>query len=213
MEQSHSKVLFSMLGTISKMKNMELTPEIFKIWLMALDPYPFEKIRKAFNRFINTESRMPMPADIINIIRGSEKDRALAALIKVDRAIRTHGAYATVVFDDPGITAVIKELGGWIHLCGLTEAELIWWRKDFRERYELGIRGELKETEEQTSPKLPGLFELSNMEAGYPPPPPVLIGDREKCRRLIESEEREATRVRSLVKSAFSQGALKEMPR
>ncbi|MHB8368948.1 MAG: hypothetical protein ACYDBP_04545 [Leptospirales bacterium] len=60
---------------------------------------------------------------------------------------------------------------------------------------------------------LPGLFELANMETGECPPPPVRIGDREKCRRLIESEDREATRVRSLVKSAFSQGALKEIPR
>ena len=59
---------------------------------------------------------------------------------------------------------------------------------------------------------LPGLFELANMEAGECPPPPVRIGDREKC-RLIESGTRESARVRSLVAKAREEGALKEMPR
>jgi len=211
MERSHSEALFSMLDAISRMRKLELTTEIFKIWMMALDPYPFEDIRKAFNRFIVTESRMPMPADIIANIRGSERDLALTALVKVETAVRRHGAYATVVFDDPGIHAAITGLGGWIRLCGLSEAELIWWRKEFRERYEHWAK--TGAPEEEIPPFLPGLFELANMEAGYPPPPPALVGDREKCQIRLSGNVRTDDRVLSLMKSAFGQGALKEISR
>ena len=200
-----------MLEAISKMNNREMTAEIFKIWLMVLSPYSFEEIRSAFNLFITSESRMPMPADIVRIIRGSGEDRALSALIKVENAVRRHGAYETVVFDDPGIHAAIAGLGGWIRLCGLTDTEMVWWRKDFRERYEHWSK--IGHSENEYPIKLPGIHELGNMEAGYPPGPPVIVGDRDKCRQLFEGETRTDDRVTSLMQAAFRQGALKEIPR
>ncbi|MHB8544074.1 MAG: hypothetical protein ACYC9S_08770, partial [Leptospirales bacterium] len=85
MERFQSEALFSMLETISKMKNREMTAEIFKLWLAALNSYSFEEIKNAFNRYIQTERGMPEPVDILEILRGTAEDLALAALIKVER--------------------------------------------------------------------------------------------------------------------------------
>ena len=178
MERSQSEKLFSVLETISKMKNREMTAEIFKLWLAALDSYPFEEIKNAFNRYIQTERGMPEPVDILDILRGSSEDRALAALIKVETAMSRHGSYATVVFDDPIIHAVIDGLGGWIKCCRVTDRELTWWEKDFRERYRhhlsCGIPSDV-------SPKLLGILDETNLPMGESPQKPVVIGNYEKA--------------------------------
>lgn len=178
MERSQSEALFSMLEALSKMNNREMTAEIFKIWLVALDPWPLEEIKAAFNRFVQTESGMPDPAALLRILRGSGEDRALSALMKVENAILHHGAYATVVFDDPLIHAVIQSLGGWIKACRQTEYEFTWWRKEFRERYRHYDRiGPLPDVPVQLS----GIFDRTNLPRGEKPQKPVVIGDYEKA--------------------------------
>jgi len=212
MERSRYNDFVKLLEKTSKVYGRSFSPDVLDLWVECLLPYAFEEVKEALNRFVQTESRMPVPADILKSLRGTNQDRALSALVKVEKAMRTHGAYATVVFDDPGIHVAITGLGGWIRLCGLSEAEMVWWRKDFRERYEHWVR--TGAPIDDIPPFLPGLFELGNMETGECPPPPVRIGDREKC-RLIETEagNRESARVRSLVVEAMKQGALKEIPR
>ena len=167
-----------MLEAISKMNNRELTAEIFKFWLAALDSFAFEDIKNAFNRFIQTESRMPQPADILKIIRGSGEGKALAALMKVEKAMDEHGAYATVVFDDPAIHATIQSLGGWVKACRQTEYEFAWWKKEFRERYahfdQYGLPPDLPA-------QLSGIFDLANLPLGEKTRKPVVIGDYEKA--------------------------------
>lgn len=178
MERFQSEALFSMLETISKMKNREMTAEIFKLWLAALNSYSFEEIKNAFNRYIQTERGMPEPVDILDILRGTAEDLALAALIKVENAMSRHGSYATVVFDDPVIHAVIDELGGWIRCCHVTESEFPWWKREFRERYKHHARYGLP-------PRLPatltGIIDERNLPLGKQPQKPAVIGDYEKA--------------------------------
>lgn len=178
MERFQSEALFSMLETISKMKNREMTAEIFKLWLAALNSYPFEEIKNAFNRYIQTERGMPEPVDILDILCGSSENLALAALIKVEKAMSRYGSYATVVFDDPIIHAVIDGLGGWIKCCHVTDRELTWWEKDFRERYRLHLSCGIPS---DVSPKLLGILDETNLPHGAIPQKPVVIGDYEKA--------------------------------
>lgn len=210
MELSRYNDFTKIIEKISKVYGRSLSPDVLDLWIECLKPFAFEAVKDAMGQFVQTESRMPVPADILKILQGALQDRALSALIKVETAVLRHGAYATVVFDDPAIHAVISGLGGWIRLCGLTDAEWVWWRKDFRERYILLARTGLADVE---SPGfLPGIFELGNIEAGYPPGPPAMIGDRKKCLRLFGAGIRDE-RVSSLLKSAAETGALKEIPR
>lgn len=155
-----------------------MTGEIFKLWLGVLENYPFEEIQNAFNRYLQTESRMPLPADILKILRGSEDDLSLAALIKVEKAMSRHGSYATVVFDDPIIHAVVDELGGWIKCCHGTDKELTWWEKNFRERYRHHLRCGIPR---DVTPKLLGILDETNLPHGATPQKPVVIGDYEKA--------------------------------
>lgn len=211
MELSRYNDFTKIIEKISKVYGRSLSPDVLELWIECLKPFAFEPVREALGQFVQTESRMPVPADILKILQWTGEDRALSALVKVETAVRRHGPYATVVFDDPGIHVAISGLGGWIRLCGLTEAEVVWWRKDFRERYEHWARVGSSDTE--IPGKLPGIFELGNMESGFPPGPPMMIGNRDKCLQLIGEDNRQDERVRSLMKSAFEQGALKEIPR
>ena len=188
MERFQSEALFSMLETISKMNNRELTAEIFKFWLAALESFAFEDIKNAFSIFIQTESRMPLPADILKIIRGSSKDRALDALLKVEQAMEKHGGYNTVVFDDPFIHATIQSLGGWIKACRQTEYEFTWWKKDFLDRYEHYIRCGLPPHQE-IPVKLSGIFDEANLPLGGGAQKPVVIGDYEKAIEWVSRME------------------------
>ena len=50
-------------------------------------------------------------------------------------AIRTHGSYSSVAFDDALIHAVIKEMGGWKKFCSTPDDRLLYTAKEFQERY------------------------------------------------------------------------------
>ena len=161
---------------VSELYGKNLTPEALNLWFGLLKEYSIEEIQNAFSWYIQTESRMPLPADILKILRGSEEDLALAALIKVETAMSRHGSYATVVFDDPVIHAVIDELGGWIRCCHVTESEFPWWKREFRERYKHHARYGLP-------PRLPatlmGIIDERNLPLGKQPQKPVVIGNYE----------------------------------
>ena len=178
--------LQKILEPVSELFSRPMTPEILNLWFGLLGQYSPEEIRSAFSRFIQTESRMPLPADILKIIRGSEEDRALEALMKVEKAMDEHGAYATVVFDDPAIHVTIQSLGGWVKACRQTEYEFTWWKKDFRERYQMI---EQRGLPPDVPLKLFGIFDQTNLPMGRPPQTPQMIGDPGKIREWIARVE------------------------
>lgn len=156
----------------------KLSEGVINLWLTALSEFSIDDVSSAFGKWIGSSDRMPKISNIVEIIKGSEEDRALAALIKVEKAMSRHGSYATVVFDDPIIHAVIDGLGGWIKCCRVTDRELTWWEKDFRERYRhhlsCGIPSDV-------SPKLLGILDETNLPHGATPQKPAVIGDYEKA--------------------------------
>lgn len=183
---SEAEALISMLDTVGKIFRTEITKEEFKFWILSLDSYPFDDVRKAIIRYSHEGKKMPIPSDIVKIINGSEEDRSLSALMKVEHAMRTHSGYDTVIFDDPIIHAVIIELGGWIRLGRLTENELIWWKKDFEERYRHHLRMGIQQ---EVPSKLLGIFDQANIPLGLAPQKPAIVGDRQKALDWVKKQD------------------------
>ena len=61
------------------------------LWLRDLSPFSFDDILSAFGKWRQSSDRMPKISNIVEIIRGSEEDLALAALIKVESAMSRYG--------------------------------------------------------------------------------------------------------------------------
>ncbi len=179
--------LQKILEPVSELFSRPMTPEILNLWFGLLGPHSPDEIRKAFSRFIQAESRMPLPADILGILRGAGEDRALAALMKVEKAIDEHGAYATVIFDDPVIHATIQSLGGWIKSCRQTEYEFTWWKKEFRERYQYF---EQYGPPSEVPVRLAGIFDQANLPRGETSQEPKVVGDYEKAIGWVSKREK-----------------------
>ena len=155
-------------------------------WI-ALSRFDFDAVARAFNIHYSSPDNgkwPPKPGDIIRILEGGSGDRALLAWSKVDKAVRTVGPYESVVFDDPLIHSVIRDMGGWIKLGDCGERDFEFRGKEFCTRY----RGYAENGKVDKFPaKLIGLAELSNSQTpGYDIDPPLLLGDSAKARLVLE---------------------------
>ena len=121
----------------------------------------------------------PKPADVVRRIQGGNGSRAAKAWAKVMHAIRTVGGWPSVVFDDPLIHACISDMGGWIKLCEMKEADAPFRAKDFDRLY-MGYRQQ--EHVPAYPPHFPGRAEIENRQNGFPPDPPLLLGDQTAAR-------------------------------
>jgi site-specific DNA-cytosine methylase len=109
---------------------------VINAYSKALEAYTIEQIEAAFSNAIGKSSWMPKPVELIEYIAGSPQDVADRAMLQahlVIDAIRQHGAYKSVKFDDAVTNAVIDQgFGGWVSLAGdLLERNLKWFVKDF----------------------------------------------------------------------------------
>jgi len=134
-----------------------------KLFFDLLKPYTFEQVTRALHVHLLESPYMPKPVDIISRIEGSVEDRAIKAWHRVLEAARQHGAYESVKFDDPVIHFCIERMGGWQKVCAMTEDELPFREKDFRELYKLGRNVGWKDV-----PKyFPGHHDINNRMSGY----------------------------------------------
>ena len=78
----------------------------------------------------------PSPADWIKAIEGDTASKGLAAWTEIITTIRHIGHYESVIFTDPLIHSVIRDMGGWIFLCQQSERDLIFAQKEFERRYQ-----------------------------------------------------------------------------
>lgn len=68
---------------------------------------------------IASDRRFPVPADLINRIRGSVEERGKQALACVHETVREVGSYSTPVFADPAVSHAVSSMGGWVVFCGM----------------------------------------------------------------------------------------------
>lgn len=175
----------AMLSAVAAIYGREMSPQVIAIYWAALSAYDLPAVRQALDRHVkNPDSGqfMPKPADVIRMLGGSTQDAALVAWAKVERAIRTVGGYASVVFDDPLIHAVLDEMGGWVRLCDTRTDELPFRAKEFENRYRgFALRREVP----PYRARLAGRAETANAALGYDELDLVLIGDEAACRRVM----------------------------
>lgn len=120
--------------------------------------------------------RLPLPAEILEAVRGNPTDRAIFALNTVEKAVREIGGYKTVVFEDPVIHMVIESMGGWVTLCEMPIKEWKFQRQEFIKLYEAYSQAPTK-----PQPKLLGRCDIDNQLHGYSHrTEPVYIGDSTK---------------------------------
>ncbi len=164
----------------------DLTKFALGVWWQALRPFDLVAVRDAMGRHVvnpDTGQFMPKPADITRMIGGRTVDAAQQAWAKVDWAIRSVGTYTSVAFDDPLIHRVASDMGGWVLLGTRGDTDWPFVAKEFETRY----RGYAMRSEIPPYPAhLSGIIEHENGHRGYPAPEPVLIGDADRARRVLE---------------------------
>ena len=113
------------------------------------------------------------------------EDKAIVEVGKVLEAVRKHGAYSSVVFDDPMTQAVIaRAYGGWPRLC--IECDAKGFRREFARTWAAYCRQGVGQFGH-----LPGILENRNRRNGFFEhiPPPKLVGNPEKARTVLEAKE------------------------
>ena len=140
----------------------EVNKILIDVYWKILEPYTDEQCEKALNTIITTSKFWPKPAELIEVIQGGKSENAVLAWIKTDKAVRNHGPYVSVKFDDPVIHGVIEILGGWPKFQDCTSDEWKWRQKEFERLYRIvefrgGDRPEY----------LPGIIEIDNQARGY----------------------------------------------
>lgn len=164
-----------------------LTPQGIALRFRMLEPYPVEDVEKAAYAILagRKYASMPTVADFMEHLGGgSVDDRAEVEAGKVLDAIRRHGSYASVVFDDPTTTAVIERThGGWVGVCeDCREEGSKWFRVNFAKAWAAYQRQGIT-----SHGVLAGRSEISNTANGFLDyiPEPVRIGDAEKAARSL----------------------------
>jgi hypothetical protein len=140
----------------------------------ALERHDFAAVARAVAMHVDASRFAVTPADITRLIEGSPEERSQAAWRLFLRAVDRHGFYDSVRFPDPAYHYAVMQLGGWERVCeefhGLTDKELQFRAKDWRQLYETGERVASWDGEQGKAevPKyLEGFFERGNLEGGH----------------------------------------------
>lgn len=177
--------LLALLTGVHSFYRADLTEFGFGVWERALAGYSIEQVAKAFDEHAadpKAGSFMPKPADLIRLLAGTHEDRALLAWGKVLAAIERVGSWQSVAFDDPAIHAAIVDLGGWQQVCRAKTDELPFLQRRFCDAHSAyGRRGAFA-----WPPYLPGAAAIANGAKGHDEPLPVLIGDQQAARLVLE---------------------------
>ena len=102
-------------------------------------------------------------------------ERALLAWDRVVAAIRQHGAYQSVEFDDPLVMVTIRSIcSSWPHLCDTPSEKLhVWTKNAFLESYWAhAVSGHVLA---ESAAALPGILAKDASLDGYESPDPVAI--------------------------------------
>jgi hypothetical protein len=181
-----------MLG-VAENYGQSLSPRGLLIRFKALAVHEIAEVERAAMSIIMCRkyTSMPTVADFLEYLGGgSAEDKAEVEAGKVLEAIRRHGAYASVVFDDAVTQAVIiQAYGGWPKLCadcGVEESEH-WFRKNFAKTWAAYSRQGVKQ-----SGYLPGIIEITNRASGWLDhvAAPQLVGDPAKAKAVLEAGEK-----------------------
>jgi hypothetical protein len=107
-----------------------------------LQDMPIETFEKACLVLVNTRKitgTFPMVAEIRDAAGGGPEAQTLRAVVAWDKflyALHRHAPYDSVKFDDPVITHIVRQWGGWTEMGDWPVEETKWKRKEFERLYE-----------------------------------------------------------------------------
>jgi len=166
----------SILTVIAEAFDKQLSGSQLDLYFLALQDLTLEQFKKAGNIIIQTARFFPKPVDFREAVKGTVLDKTTQAVLQFENAVRRHGYYASVIFEDKIIHACVEALGGWQEIYQDWGYEnWTWVKKDFEKHYEYF----LKYPPSNIPEKLIGFHEQNNSSRGYLDdiPEPVLIGD------------------------------------
>lgn len=168
------------LTSVSSLYGKPMSKSLVELYWAALQRFELAEVKQALQAHVNHPDcgqYMPKPADVVRFLQGDSRSQALQAWSHVLRTIREVGSYTSVIFDDPLIHAVIRDMGGWVEFCQVSEKERPFRERNFTERYV----GYVNHPPTYYPKQLTGWFEHQNGLQGYPFEPPVCIGDPQKA--------------------------------
>jgi hypothetical protein len=189
MNANDVRVFEKAITGLSENFSANLSEPGINMWFEALRGYSIEQVKSACLGIMKSRkyTKMPTAAEFIEFIDGNVSTSSETQAYIVIDAMGAHGAYKSIIFDDPVTMAVIESRGGWVQMCsGYREPERKWWVHEFMRTYaayklECVGRNEyfmgLIEHENSTTAK--GLGENQ--------PEIIMIGDKSKCRMMIET--------------------------
>lgn len=186
MVESEREDLYEFVSGVYAFYRVATSAFALDVWWGATKPFDLCAVKEAFNRhLVNADGGqyLPKPADIAKLIGGGAADAALMAWAKVERAVRLVGPYQSVVFDDAIIHRVVSDMGGWCYFAMVKDDEWPFLRNQFATLYR-GYRGRLGNAVYPA--QLCGLIEQHNSSGGFRVDPPVLLGNQELCKLVLE---------------------------
>lgn len=166
--------------------NRDLSEFALSVWWGAMKPYEFAEVKHALNRHLvdpDAGVYMPKPADVVRVLDGNRSDTAAMAWAKFMRALTGAWASESLLFDDPAIHAVIRDMGGWPKVATITNDELPFRQREFEAKY----RAYRNRGTFDYPAVLAGTADANNVPKGYAPTPPKLIGEPSKCLQVKAS--------------------------
>ena len=177
-----------------------LTTAGLKLRFEALRQFPLDAVKAASMSLLASRkyNSMPTVADFLEHIGGGNaEDKAEIEAGKVVEAVRSVGAYRSVVFDDPVTMAVIsRAFGGWVRLCqNMTDREEKFFRREFKQAYGSYSRQGIRE-----GGALLGLAESQNVGRGIEyREAPRLIGDNAKAQQVLAMSDSAALQISTAI--------------
>ena len=177
-----------------------LTTAGLKLRFEALRQFPLDAVKAASMSLLASRkyNSMPTVADFLEHIGGGNaEDKAEIEAGKVVEAVRSVGAYRSVVFDDPVTMAVIsRAFGGWVRLCqNMTDREEKFFRREFKQAYGSYSRQGIRE-----GGALLGISESQNVGMGLEyREAPRLIGDNAKAQQVLTMSDSAALQISTAI--------------
>lgn len=168
------KAFAAVIGGLAVSTGKEADSILLKAYWVGLEDLPIDAVQRAAMKALRESKFMPSVAELRELAGvASSQDQALKAWGVFQEAVRKHGYHRSVLFEDPVITATVRNLGGWMRVCDLPEDEFSkWLRKDFISTYEALSHGDVGLSGEG---HLIGFFESQNRKNGYEHDQPKLI--------------------------------------
>lgn len=188
MQPDDRSLFATLLSSVMAYYQRETSDFLLNVFWSGLRAFEFDDVRRAFELHVCAPDQgkfAPRVADITLLLEGSTQTQGMRAWAKVEAAMKTVGAYRSVVFDDPLIHAVIVEMGGWVPLCRCGVEDLPFRAREFERRY--GSYRLRRETPAFPA-RLMGENEASNRHNGHIgyEVRPVLIGEPERAALVLQ---------------------------